>query len=518
MPVNPAAAVDPTSTTPHAEPQFSELMPFRNRARWQRLGRRGLLAPALVISAVVALLFYYTDKVNLATRVQYVCNASGNQVQLAYALGLNPNAINCSQLPYWREQARSAAERFNQIFGLMLLSLSVYFVYARAGRRVSMSTLAGVFVIVAFATWKWSDDVMAPLFFLIKNPLEWLFGGSGQPSGVIVGWVRMLLTTAFPEELYKVLPLFVALWATTNAKEPWRTRLRVTEPLDGILFAVAAAAGFIYAETYSLYVRNQITDLLQLQLAIPRVLGGIAGHIAYSTIAGYYVALGWTRSKNRWMVIILGLLLASAVHATWNTFAGMGGGMTGTLVSAIIKIGAFGAMLMVLQTAREYSPSRNSLGGSVLAPNAFSVETSTMESPVPAPFTTPAPSVAAASTTTARATLDASPAPTNGSMPRAARVRLISSTTSLDLSSGDTVSVAQWPGLIAAANDDVVAQLLTHPDDHTRIGLRNRSSESWSATTPADGRTVTVAPGSVVSLKNGMSIRSASGDMTVSLE
>lgn len=513
---------------PMQEPSASELLPFRNKARWQRLGRRGFFAPAMVISAVVALLFYYTNKVDVGVRVEIVCDvpAGPQRVTVGNALGINP-FLDCQAAQGLMEEKTNASKRFNQVFGLSLLAMAVYFIYVRGGRRVPLTTLAGVFLVVAGATWFWSDAVAAPLFFMIQKPMEYVFGGIGDSGGLFGEWLNVFLVNALPEEVYKVIPLFVALWATTNAKEPWRTRLRITEPLDGICIAAAAAAGFIYAETYSLYIQRQITDLLQLQLAIPRVLGGIAGHIAYSAIAGYYIVLGATRSKNRVPIMLLGLFLAAAVHATWNTFSGLGGETIGTIVSAMIKIGAFGVMLVVIQAAREYSPSRVALAGAAPGSSTFAMDASVLggaslfgsQTTASPPFIAPTPKKPSASTTPAPASAaDAKSRVTpTGFSAHVGRVRLTYGTANIELASGDTLVAAQLPGLVAADGDQIVAQLLTHPEDKTRVGLRNRSTEPWTATTTSDGKSVTVAPGAVVTLKDGMSIHTAAGDIVVAL-
>ena len=158
----------------------------------------------MVISAVVALLFYYTNKVDVGVRVEIVCDvpAGPQRVTVGNALGINP-FLDCQAAQGIIAEKDNASKRFNQVFGLSLLALAVYFVYSRGGRRVPLTTLAGVFVVVAAATWFWSPSVQAPLFFLIQKPMEWIFGGIGNSGGIFGEWLNVFLVNAFPEELYK---------------------------------------------------------------------------------------------------------------------------------------------------------------------------------------------------------------------------------------------------------------------------------------------------------------------------
>ena len=98
------------------------------------------------------------------------------------------------------------------------------------------------------------------------------------------------------EELLKALPVLGAMLLGNLLKNPWRDRVGVWEPLDGILLGSASAVGFTLLETLGQHVPNIIQNvtlqagsdagqLVGLQLLIPRILGLAAGHMAYS---GYW--------------------------------------------------------------------------------------------------------------------------------------------------------------------------------------------------------------------------------------
>ena len=58
-------------------------------------------------------------------------------------------------------------------------------------------------------------------------------------------------------------------------------------------------------------------------IAAIRALAG-PGHVIYSAIAGYYLGLAKFNPENRGPIIVKGLLLAAAIHATYNSTVGIG--------------------------------------------------------------------------------------------------------------------------------------------------------------------------------------------------
>jgi len=132
--------------------------------------------------------------------------------------------------------------------------------------------------------------------------------------------------------------------------------------LDGILIGAASAVGFTLTETLGLYVPGivqsitsqagstlEIAELTGLQLLIPRVLGSVAGHMAYSGYFGYFIGLSILKPSLRWQILTIGYLSSALLHALWNTsalvsfwlLAIVGGLSYAFLVAAILKAHSF---------------------------------------------------------------------------------------------------------------------------------------------------------------------------------
>jgi hypothetical protein len=63
-----------------------------------------------------------------------------------------------------------------------------------------------------------------------------------------------------------------------------------------------------------------------LQLLIPRIIGSISGHMAYSGYLGYFIGLSVLKPESRWQILGIGYLTASALHALWNSVGTLGVG------------------------------------------------------------------------------------------------------------------------------------------------------------------------------------------------
>ncbi|MDX2256368.1 MAG: PrsW family glutamic-type intramembrane protease [Pseudanabaenaceae cyanobacterium bins.39] len=146
--------------------------------------------------------------------------------------------------------------------------------------------------------------------------------------------VSMFFGAGLMEELLKALPIFGWGWIGGRCDRHWKSQLGINEPLDGIIIGTASAIGFTLTETLGLYVPNIIqnitttqagaigmAELTGLQLLIPRVLGSVAGHMAYSGYFGYFIGLSMLKPKQRWRILAIGYISAAFLHALWNTSA-----------------------------------------------------------------------------------------------------------------------------------------------------------------------------------------------------
>jgi RsiW-degrading membrane proteinase PrsW (M82 family) len=172
------------------------------------------------------------------------------------------------------------------------------------------------------------------------------------------------------EELFKALPILAAYFIGSWLRSPYRERLGVWEPLDGILLGAASAVGFTLLETLGQYVPGVVNSVARdagqgaalfvgLQLLIPRILGSVAGHMAYSGYFGYFIGLSILKPANRWIILAIGYLTASGLHGFWNaSSSAIPDRNTGLFVSAIVGVLSYAFLAAAILKARALSPSR----------------------------------------------------------------------------------------------------------------------------------------------------------------
>ncbi len=176
-------------------------------------------------------------------------------------------------------------------------------------------------------------------------------------------FTRMLVGAGLMEELLKVLPLAILAGLARYLEHPWRDRLGIWEPLDGILLGAASAVGFTLLETLGQYVpyMTQMSlgsdvdagQLAGLQLLIPRLLGSVAGHIAYSGYFGYFIGLSVMVPQRRWLILGVGYGTASLLHALWNVM-----GSYSAFLLAAVGILSYACLVAAILKARSLSPHR----------------------------------------------------------------------------------------------------------------------------------------------------------------
>jgi RsiW-degrading membrane proteinase PrsW (M82 family) len=177
--------------------------------------------------------------------------------------------------------------------------------------------------------------------------------------------MRMFFGAGLMEELLKALPLLVFLGLGYGLRSPWRERWGIREPLDGILLGAASAVGFTMIETLSYYVPEIIQStqmqsgealgqLAGLQRLIPRLLGSICGHIAYSGYLGYFLGLAVLWPKRWWVIVLVGYFTAASLHALWNAM-----GAVSPLLLTFVGVLSYAFLAAAILKARALSPTRS---------------------------------------------------------------------------------------------------------------------------------------------------------------
>jgi RsiW-degrading membrane proteinase PrsW (M82 family) len=172
------------------------------------------------------------------------------------------------------------------------------------------------------------------------------------------------------EELLKACPIFVFYLAGLVLPRWWRAQIGVNEPLDGILLGASSAVGFTLIETLGQYVptiaqeianetgQENIGEIFAVQLLIPRVLGSVAGHIAYSGYFGYFIGLFALKPSSWWLTLPIGYLTASALHAFWNASASIANDYA-LWILAIVGVICYIFLTAAILKARAISPTRS---------------------------------------------------------------------------------------------------------------------------------------------------------------
>ncbi|MFH7024907.1 MAG: PrsW family glutamic-type intramembrane protease [Heteroscytonema crispum UTEX LB 1556] len=234
---------------------------------------------------------------------------------------------------------------YQTILGSYLAGAAFYFVYQLCGKPKS-----------------WFALIAAGIATAIISLLSLGFGLFSIFDGILPG----SLSAGLLEELVKVLPVVGAYLIGKVLASPKRERVGVWEPLDGILLGAASSVGFTILETFGLYVPGQILSAAQqsgsteagllagLQLLIPRVLGEVAGHMAYSGYFGYFIGLSVLKPHHAWRTLIIGYLTAAGLHTLWDAAANIN-----FLLLVLVGVASYAFLAAAILKARALSPTRS---------------------------------------------------------------------------------------------------------------------------------------------------------------
>lgn len=134
---------------------------------------------------------------------------------------------------------------------------------------------------------------------LVSLPLRYIISFTIEPIDVIC---RAFLAAAFPEELCKL---------TVLLGYSFRHRA-FNEPMDGIVYGVAASLGFATLENIQ-YVAHG-----GMAVAAGRALTAVPTHAFLGAIMGYYIGKARFQPKRRLALILIGLGMAILFHGLYD--------------------------------------------------------------------------------------------------------------------------------------------------------------------------------------------------------
>jgi len=219
---------------------------------------------------------------------------------------------------------------------LPALALAVYVYVSDAGSGEPLEPLVATFVLsMLFASF-------AAVVNTILSPIE-TFG--------VLGTIAFFFVVVGPvEETVKLLSIRLYAYRRTS----------FNTVVDGAVYGAVAGLGFATIEN-AIYIQRgldlmgepaaaaTVTGLLQIaagsDITVVRALAG-PGHVVYSAFAGYYLGLAKFNREHRGPIVLKGLLVASLVHATYNSLAGIGAGVVAIALDVRPLVGFFGFVLL----------------------------------------------------------------------------------------------------------------------------------------------------------------------------
>ncbi|KYC39622.1 hypothetical protein WA1_30220 [Scytonema hofmannii PCC 7110] len=255
------------------------------------------------------------------------------------------------------------------LLGSYLAGAVLYFVYRLCGKPKPWWVLIAsmMFTILLLAS---------PILHLFIFVFRVLLPGNvpNDPSTLPFPqlFIRYFFGAGLLEELLKALPIVGFYFLGRTVSSPTRERIGVWEPLDGILLGSASAVGFTLFETLGQYVPGTVAEVARdmgeqagllagLELLIPRILGEVAGHLAWSGWFGYCIGLSILKPRQAWRILLVGYLSASGLHGLWNSSAGLAGSLGVFVLGLLVVVGGMSYVLLgsAIIKARSMSPTRS---------------------------------------------------------------------------------------------------------------------------------------------------------------
>lgn len=372
-------------------------------------------------------------------------------------------------------------------FILMLMQIGIYF-YSRPGRSVwpFMWPFAAVAIIL-------SIPILSQLyFFVFRDILPGDVRSLRDDSGFFMTFIAMFFGAGLCEELMKATPILISAGITLHAQRSPASPsalvrfFQIRGPLDGALMGIFAGGGFILIETALEYVpgiANQVAQQTNdaalgftagLMLLLPRVFGGVVGHMAYSAIFGYFIGLAIIRRRKFWQLILGGWIAASLVHALWNSVDQIAGFLY-YVVAAFAAVFAAGVILKARQIHQSLHGAPAETDGSIIIDRRPGAPAAAFAGAAPG-FPAAAPPVFPPMAP------PAAPQPAAAPPPEARPQELAIDVDGLliPVRAGGGIDLGAEPAL-GGRGAGVKGSVVAHPSRPGILGLRNSGDIGWTA-------------------------------------
>lgn len=184
------------------------------------------------------------------------------------------------------------------------------------------------------------------LMGMILSPLavglQWVFVGLGQkiyPAIFSFDSLHFFLWAAAVEEVVKFLAIrFMVL----NNPE-------FDEPMDAMIYMITASLGFAAIENMLILFRAAPDGLGgALQLWALRSIGATPLHALAGALTGYFLALAWFYRGHQKKLIVLGIVLSSIFHFTFNVLIFSSEGSPAGLFYSWLWLALFAVLVQAL--------------------------------------------------------------------------------------------------------------------------------------------------------------------------
>lgn len=250
---------------------------------------------------------------------------------------------------------------FNGLLATYLAGAAYFVVYQLCGKPKPWWVIAGVAIATPLLI---LSPVMTLFLWFFRDVLPGDFLQANSSTNLLLATVQTFFGAGLMEELLKALPVLFCWWLGWRVRAPLRYQIGIWEPLDGILLGTASAVGFTLLETIGQYVPSfmanvslqsgaQMGAVAGLQLLIARILGAIAGHLAYSGYLGYAIGLSVLKPSKRWQILGTGYLTAAILHTLWNV-----SGLVNLLALAIVGSLSYAFLIAAILKARSIAGKR----------------------------------------------------------------------------------------------------------------------------------------------------------------